>query len=198
MLRCHQTTSHYPQQYWPSNANIPPNKLVCHYNDVIMTHNNYDSVSNHQSHGCLLNRLFRRRSKITSKLRVTGLCVGNSPGPVNSPHKGPVTRKMFPFDDVIMLAGKLVDIHSYGAIFATIHTAWLIISWMKYKFMYQQLYHLLCWKMYAKIFATCWQTNTNNAKGWYYKSYSFTIELPTWISYAMNSLASTHSMSVLS
>ena len=23
-------------------------------------------------------------------------------GPVNSPHKGPVTRKMFPFDDVIV------------------------------------------------------------------------------------------------
>ena len=23
-------------------------------------------------------------------------------GPVNSPHKGPVMRKMFPFDDVIM------------------------------------------------------------------------------------------------
>ena len=40
--------------------------------------------------------------KKTSKLRVTGLCVGNSPGPVNSPHKWPVTRKMFPFDDAIM------------------------------------------------------------------------------------------------
>ena len=26
-------------------------------------------------------------------------------GPVNSPHKWPVTRKMFPFDDVIMYAG---------------------------------------------------------------------------------------------
>ena len=26
--------------------------------------------------------------------------------PVNSPHKGPVTRKMFPFDDVIMYSGK--------------------------------------------------------------------------------------------
>ena len=24
-------------------------------------------------------------------------------GPVNSPHKGPVTRKMFPIDDVIMV-----------------------------------------------------------------------------------------------
>ena len=42
--------------------------------------NDHDGVSNHQSHGCLLNRLFRRRSKKTSKLRVTGLCVGNSPG----------------------------------------------------------------------------------------------------------------------
>ena len=41
-------------------------------------HNDHDSVSNHQPHGCLLNRLFRRRSKKTSKLRVTGLCVGNS------------------------------------------------------------------------------------------------------------------------
>ena len=43
-------------------------------------HNGCDSVSNHQPHDCLLNRLFRRRSKKTSKLRVTGLCVGNSPG----------------------------------------------------------------------------------------------------------------------
>ena len=43
-------------------------------------HNEHDSVSNHQPHDCLLNRLFRRRSKKTSKPRVTGLCVGNSPG----------------------------------------------------------------------------------------------------------------------
>ena len=43
-------------------------------------HNDHDRVSNHQPHGCLLNRLFRRWSKKTSKLRVTGLCAGNSPG----------------------------------------------------------------------------------------------------------------------
>ena len=43
-------------------------------------HNGCDSVSNHQPHDCLLKLLFRRRSKKTSKLRVTGLCVGNSPG----------------------------------------------------------------------------------------------------------------------
>ena len=41
--------------------------------------------------------------KKQSELRVTDICVGNSPCPVNSPHKGPVTRKMFPFDDVTML-----------------------------------------------------------------------------------------------
>ena len=43
-------------------------------------HNGCDSVSSHRPHDCLLNRLFRRISKKTSKLRVTGLCAGNSPG----------------------------------------------------------------------------------------------------------------------
>ena len=43
-------------------------------------HNDHAGVSNHQPHGCLLNRSFRRKSKKTSKLRVTGLCAGNSPG----------------------------------------------------------------------------------------------------------------------
>ena len=42
-------------------------------------HNDRDGVSNHQPHDCFLNRLFRRRSKKTSKPRVTGLCEGNSP-----------------------------------------------------------------------------------------------------------------------
>ena len=43
-------------------------------------HNGLDSVSNHQTHHCLLSRLFGRWSKKTSKLRVTGLCAWNSPG----------------------------------------------------------------------------------------------------------------------
>ena len=48
-------------------------------------HNGHDSVSNHQPHHCLLNRLFGCRSKKTSKLRVTGLCAGNSPGTAEFP-----------------------------------------------------------------------------------------------------------------
>ena len=43
-------------------------------------HNGRDSVSNHQPPECLLKPLFRRKSEKTPKLRVTGLCVGNSPG----------------------------------------------------------------------------------------------------------------------
>ena len=41
-------------------------------------HNGRNGISNHQPHDCLLNRLFRCRSKKTSKLCVTGLCAGNS------------------------------------------------------------------------------------------------------------------------
>ena len=42
-------------------------------------HDGHDGVSDHQPQDCLLNRLFRRRSKKTSKLCVTGLYAGNSP-----------------------------------------------------------------------------------------------------------------------
>ena len=47
---------------------------------LLWRRNDRGGVSNHQPHDCLLNCLFRRRSNKTSKLRVTGLCVGNSPG----------------------------------------------------------------------------------------------------------------------
>ena len=41
-------------------------------------HNVYDGVSNQRRLDCFLKRLFSRRSKKTSKLRVTGLCERNS------------------------------------------------------------------------------------------------------------------------
>ena len=71
-------------------------QLLCyHHNTLQWRHNERNGVSNHQPHDCILKRLFRRRSKKTSKLRVTGLCEGNSRWPVKSPHKGPVTRIFF-------------------------------------------------------------------------------------------------------
>ena len=56
-----------------------------------------------------------RRSKKTPKIRVTGHMRGIHRGPVNSPHKWPVTRKMFPFDDVIMFRAESGGIPSQRA-----------------------------------------------------------------------------------
>ena len=49
------------------------------WHKLMSRHNECDGVSNQQPHDWLLNRLFRRGSRKTSKLRVTGLCAGNSP-----------------------------------------------------------------------------------------------------------------------
>ena len=66
-------------------------------------HNERYCVSNHRHLDCLLNRLFRRRSTKTSKFRVIDFSRGIHIWPVNSPHKRPVTRKMLPFDEVIVI-----------------------------------------------------------------------------------------------
>ena len=70
-----------------------------HHSDVTMS----DGVPNHQCPDCLFNRLFGRRSNKSSKLRVTALVVRRiHRWPVDSPHKGLVTRKMFLFYDVMV------------------------------------------------------------------------------------------------
>ena len=79
----HETFS--SQQYFTYIVWLPlnPNNVVTdktrRSTKIVMSlhwrHNDHDGVSNHQPHGYLLNRLFRHRSKKTSKLRVTDLCV---------------------------------------------------------------------------------------------------------------------------
>ena len=81
------------QDWVNSIATLAP----CHYSEVIMGMMASEITS---TPDCLLNRLSKRRSKKISKLRMTGLWVGNSL--VNYPHKGSETWKMVPFDDAIM------------------------------------------------------------------------------------------------
>ena len=93
---------------WPLLPRKLPRSLI---NTLEWPHNERHGVSNHHPEDCLLKRLFRRRSKKTSMLRVTGLCVGNSPVTGEFPtHKGPVTQKLFPFDDAIMNNPGLIQI----------------------------------------------------------------------------------------
>ena len=65
-------------------------------------HNECDGVSNHRHIDCLFNRLFRRRSNKTSKLRVTGLCDGNPSVTGRFPSQKVSNAEKIPFDDVMM------------------------------------------------------------------------------------------------
>ena len=78
----YRITSWVAHELWcaPSNLISSEHHLCIYHSSLQWLHNGRDGVSNHQPHQCLLNRLFGRRSKKTSKSRVTGLCVGNSPG----------------------------------------------------------------------------------------------------------------------
>ena len=105
---------HYASCLFPGMAtetvyvcHSPTNSICCsviralvsesHYSDVVMGSMASQITSLAIDYSSVYSKI-----KETSKLRVTGICAGNSPGPVNSPHKWPVTQKMFPFDDVIM------------------------------------------------------------------------------------------------
>ena len=65
-------------------------------------HNEGHGTSNHQHLDCLLTRLFRRTSKRTSKLRVTGPPEENPPITSELPSKRTSNADKYSFDDVIM------------------------------------------------------------------------------------------------
>ena len=68
------------QRSFPTGLLNQPFTAGCNPLTLRWRHNGSDGVSNHQHHHCLLSRLFRRRSKKISKLRVTGLCAGEFTG----------------------------------------------------------------------------------------------------------------------
>ena len=67
-------------------------------------HNEHDGVSSLQRLGCLLTRLFRRRSKKPWKLRFLGLCEGNSSVTGAFPSQRASNAEKFPFNDVIVIS----------------------------------------------------------------------------------------------
>ena len=86
---------------------IPPRnpRHRCHVITLLTSqwrHNERDGVSNHRPRDCLLNRLFKAQIIGNIKAPRHWLLCGGFPG--YFPHSGSVTRKMFPFDDVIMIS----------------------------------------------------------------------------------------------
>ena len=86
-------------------------------NSLLWRHNDHDGISMHQPYDCLLNRLFGRRWQKTSKLCVTGLCLGNSPGTGEHPAQRASNAEMFPFCDVIMYNPAKTMAYDYSSVF---------------------------------------------------------------------------------
>ena len=66
-------------------------------------HTEHRGVSNQWHHDCLLNRLFKVDQRKHESSASLAFVRGFHRWPVNSSHKGPVTRKIFPFDGVVMI-----------------------------------------------------------------------------------------------
>ena len=75
-----------------------------HYNDVIMGAIASQITSPTIVYSFVYSDADQRKHQSSASLAFVR---GIHRGPVNSPHKWPVTRKMFPFDDVIMATPKI-------------------------------------------------------------------------------------------
>ena len=73
--------------------------VICHYDDVIMDTIASQITSLAIVYSIVYSSAVQRKHQSSASLAFVRVI---HRGPVNSPHKGPVTRKMFPFDDVIM------------------------------------------------------------------------------------------------
>ena len=74
--------------------------------------NEHDGITNHRRLDCSLYRLFRRKWKKTSKLRVIGLCEGNSPVTGEFPAQRPVTQKML-LTSCVFVWTSFNQVHNY-------------------------------------------------------------------------------------
>ena len=84
-----------------------------HYNDVIMS----SMASQISSLTIVYPYVYSRTDQRKHQSSMSLACVwGIHRWPVNSPHKGPVTRKMFPFDGVIVSLWDGCPVHEPGCV----------------------------------------------------------------------------------
>ena len=74
-------------------------KMDEHYHNVMMSVMAYQITSRTIVYSAVYSGTDQSKHQSSASLAFVR---GNHRWPVNSPHKGPVTRKIFPFDDVIM------------------------------------------------------------------------------------------------
>ena len=137
---------------------------MCHYNDVTMDAIASQIISLTIVYSIVYSDADQRKHQSSASLAFER---GIHRGPVNSPHKWPVTRRMFPFDDVIMLIGDVW----YG-IAASHHNLW---DWaLGVSCSVAECLISLLWLIYwgREKMAAILQTTFSNAYSWM-KMYEF-------------------------
>ena len=86
------------------NSSYFKTRWFSHYHDVIMSPMASQITNPTSVYSIVYSGTDQRKHQSSASLAFVR---GFHRWPVNSPHKGPVTRKMFPFDDVIMMAAIL-------------------------------------------------------------------------------------------
>ena len=106
---------------WNNRVHGTSGCMLDHCNDVIMSAMAFQIISLTIVYSTVYSGTDQRKDQSSaSRAFVWGI----HRWPVNSPHKGPVTRKMSPFDDVIMICLLSVMSNCYGQIYRTsIHKA---------------------------------------------------------------------------
>ena len=94
-----------------STNKIFSNIRSCHYDDVIMTTMASQITSLAIVYSTVYSDADQRKHQSSASLAFVR---GIHRWPVNSPHKWPVSRKMFPFDDVIMYAMPICSGNSWS------------------------------------------------------------------------------------
>ena len=127
--------------------------MFCHYSDVIMGRIASQITSLASVYSTVYSGEDQRKHQSSASLAFVR---GIHRRLVNSPHKGPVTRKMFPFDDVIMLSycSGVCNIMFYST--ATKRQCVLIMSLFYFNLTLSLSYQ---WWNHGKNF-NCWSATT--------------------------------------
>ena len=106
---CLIVTQLFSYSWWLAKLNLLPPMGRSHYNDVIVDSMASQITSLTIVYSAVYSCADQRKHQSSASLAFVR---GNHRWPVNSPQKWPVTRKMLPFDDVIMDWQNFIFYHS--------------------------------------------------------------------------------------
>ena len=127
--------------------------IVCHYSDAIMGTMAYQITSLTIVYSTGYSGADQRKHQSPASLAFVR---GIHRGPVNSPHNRPVTRKMFPYDDVIMCCSYFTNHWPVMTQFFTCHCVLNVVTYAETWFDLSIIFFT-----YNRDFNIVWITSSN-------------------------------------